>query len=101
MGKVLDGRSGAQYGDNQFRTDLMFVGDNAIFAKTDADATATDILSSIAGIAESHGLRINGDKTRIMTTNSSKSSVYHEGVKLKQVQEFKHLGCLVEEKKVA
>ncbi|EYC27241.1 hypothetical protein Y032_0009g600 [Ancylostoma ceylanicum] len=99
MKKVFDGRSGVQYGDNQFLTDLMFADDSAIFAETDTEAT--DIISSIAEVAESYGLRINGDKTKIMTTDGSEAKVYLEGVQLEQVQEFKYLGSLSEEKKVA
>ncbi|EYC02030.1 hypothetical protein Y032_0102g3441 [Ancylostoma ceylanicum] len=99
MKKVFDDRSGVQYGDNQSLSDLMFADDSTIFA--DTDTKATDIISSIAEVAESYGLRINGDKTKIMTTNGSEAKVYLEGVQLEQVQEFKYLGSLLEEKKVA
>ncbi|EYC03920.1 hypothetical protein Y032_0091g2500 [Ancylostoma ceylanicum] len=99
MKKVFDGRSGVQYGDNQFLTDLMFADDSAIFAETYTEAT--DIISSIAEVAESYGLRINGDKTKIMTTDGSEAKVYLEGVQLEQVQEFKYLGSLLEENEVA
>ncbi|EYB95097.1 hypothetical protein Y032_0164g3565 [Ancylostoma ceylanicum] len=58
-------------------------------------------ISSIAEVAESYRLRINGDKTKIMTTDGSEAKVYLEGVQLDQVQEFKYLGSLLEEKKVA
>ncbi|EYC33440.1 hypothetical protein Y032_0002g801 [Ancylostoma ceylanicum] len=36
-----------------------------------------------------------------MTTDGSEAKVYLEGVQLEQVQEFKYLGSLLEEKKVA
>ncbi|EYC02451.1 hypothetical protein Y032_0100g3310 [Ancylostoma ceylanicum] len=67
----------------------MLADDSAIFAETDTEAT--DIISSIAKIAESYGLRINGDKTKIIL----------EGVQLEQVREVKCFGFLLEEKKVA
>ncbi|EYC33441.1 hypothetical protein Y032_0002g802 [Ancylostoma ceylanicum] len=51
MKKVSDGRSGVQYGDNQFLTEIMLADDSAISAKTDTEAT--DIISSIAEVAES------------------------------------------------
>ncbi|EYC42585.1 hypothetical protein Y032_0526g2951 [Ancylostoma ceylanicum] len=51
MKKVSDGRSGVQYGDNQFLTEIMLADDSAIFAETDTEAT--DIISSIAEVAES------------------------------------------------
>ncbi|EYC36865.1 hypothetical protein Y032_0849g2671 [Ancylostoma ceylanicum] len=76
MKKVFDGRSGVQYGDNQFLTDLMFVDDSAIFAET----------VTVAEVAESYGLRINGDKRKIMTTDGSEAKLYLEGVQLEQVQ---------------
>ncbi|EYB96255.1 hypothetical protein Y032_0152g2888 [Ancylostoma ceylanicum] len=77
----------------------MFAEDSAFFAETDPEAT--DIISSIAKIAESHGLTINGDKAKIMTTDGSEAKVDLEGVQLEQVREFKYLVSLLEDKKIA
>jgi hypothetical protein len=84
---------------DNFLTDLMFADDSAIFADTDAEAT--DILYHIASIAQSYGLRINIDKTKVMTTDGSQANVHLDEVQIEQVQEFKYLGSLVQEKKVA
>ena len=47
----------------------MFADDSAIL--TDNDAEATDILCNIARIAQSYSLKINVDKTKVLTTNGS------------------------------
>ena len=74
-------------------TDLMFADDSAVFA----DAEATNILYNIACIAQSYGLKINADKTM----DGSPANVYLEGIQIKQVEKFKYLGSLLQEKKVA
>ena len=99
MRKALQGRQGVQYDEDYSVTDLMFADDSAIL--TDNDAEATDILCDIARIAQSYGLKINVDKTKVLTTDGSQATVHFEGVQIEQVQEFKYLGSLVQEKKVA
>jgi CRISPR/Cas system CSM-associated protein Csm2 small subunit len=99
MRETFENRRGVQYDVNNFLTDLMFADDSAIFADTDAEAT--DILYHIARIAQSYGLRINADKTKVMTTDGSQAIVHLDGVQIEHVQEFKYLGSLVQEKKVA
>lgn len=49
-------------------TDLMFADNNAILANNDAEAT--DILYDIARVAQSYGLKINADKTKVLTDGS-------------------------------
>ena len=99
MRKAFGGRRGVQYDVNNFLTDLMFADDSAIFADTDAEAT--DILYDVARIAQSYGLKINAEKTKVMTTDGSQANVHLDGTQIEQVQEFKYLGSLVQEKKVA
>ena len=77
----------------------MFADDSAVFA--DADAEATSILCNIAHIAQSYGLKINADKTKVITTDGSPANVYLEGIQIEQVEKFKYLGSLLQEKKVA
>ncbi|XP_023231892.1 uncharacterized protein LOC111631815 [Centruroides sculpturatus] len=77
----------------------MFADDSAVFA--DNDVVATDTLYDIATIAQSYGLKINVDKTKVLTTDGSRATVYLNGVQIEQVQEFKYLGSLIKEKKVA
>ncbi|KAI2650200.1 putative 149 kDa protein [Labeo rohita] len=84
---------------DQFVTDLMFADDSAIFAQDDAGAT--DILYDIARHARPYGLKISAEKTKVMTTDGSPAIVYLEDVHLEQVQKFKYLGSLIQEKKIA
>jgi len=77
----------------------MFADDSAIFANDDAEAT--NILNDIARIAQSYGLKINADKTKVMVLDGSQAIVHLEGTQIEQVQEFKYLGSLLQEKKVA
>ena len=77
----------------------MLADDSAVFA--DADAEATNILYNITHIAQSYDLKINADKTKVITTDGSLANVYLEGIQIKQVEKFKYLGSLLQEKKVA
>ena len=99
MREALRNRRGVQYAEDHSLTDLMFADDSAIF--TDNAAEATDILYDIARIAQQYGLKINVDKTKVLTTDGSPATVHFEGVQIDQVQDFKYLGSLVQEKKVA
>lgn len=80
-------------------TDLISADDSAIFAKGDADAA--DILHDTAQAAKSYGMEINVDKTKVLTTDGSRTTVHLEGVQIEQVQEFKCLGSLVQDMKIA
>ncbi|MBN3281200.1 RTJK polymerase, partial [Polyodon spathula] len=96
MRKAFEGRRGVQCDENTYMTDLMFADNSAIFADTDAEAT--DILYSIA---EQYGLKINADKTKVLTTDGSPANIHLDGAQIKQVQELQYLGSVVQEKKVA
>ena len=98
MRKAFKGKRGVQFGLNNFLTDLMFADDSAVFA--DANAKATNILYNIAHIAQSYGLKINADKTKVINTDGSPANVYLEGIQIEQVKKFKYLGSLLQEKKV-
>ena len=67
MRKSFEGRRGVQYDKNNFITDLMFADDSAVFADTDVEAT--DCLNDIGDIAKSYGLKINAEKTKVLTTD--------------------------------
>lgn len=56
----------------------------------------TDILFVIACIGQSYGL-----KTKVLTTDGSPAIVHLDGDQIEQVQKFKYLGTMVQEKKVA
>ena len=99
MRKVFQGRCGVQYDNDNFATDLVFADESAILANDDTEAT--NILRDIARIAESYGLKINVDKTKVLTTNGSPSTVYLNGTQIKQVQDSKYLGSVVQERRVA
>ena len=77
MREAFKGRR-IQFGLNNFLTDLMFSNDSAVFA--DADARVTNSLYNIAHIAQSYGLKINADKTKVITTDGSPANVYLEGI---------------------
>ncbi|KAK6041872.1 hypothetical protein COOONC_17176 [Cooperia oncophora] len=99
MRKTFNGRQGVQYGEGGFLTDLMFADDSAIFAETDEEAT--NIMCSLSEIAQSYGLKINAEKTKVMTSDGSPASVRLGSVALEQVSNFKYLGSVVQERKVA
>ena len=99
MRQAFKGKRGVQFGLNNFLTDLMFADDSAVFA--DVDAGATNILYNIAHIVQSYSLKINADKTKVITTDGSPANVYLEGIQIKQVEKIKYLGSLLQEKKVA
>ena len=101
MREAFKGKRGVQFGLNNFLTDLMFADDSAVFANADADAEATNILYNNAHIAQSYGLKINANKTKVITTDGSPANVYLEGIQIEQVEKFKYLGSLLQEKKVA
>ncbi|KAF5893027.1 LINE-1 retrotransposable element ORF2 protein, partial [Clarias magur] len=82
MRKVFGGRQGIQYGEDGFLTDLMFADDSGILA--DDDAAATDILYNIANVAQSYGLKINTDKTKVLTTDGSLANMQFNGVQIEQ-----------------
>ncbi|CAM4496109.1 unnamed protein product [Leuciscus chuanchicus] len=100
MRKVFEGRRGVQFDENGSSvTDLMFADDSGVLAEDDAEAT--DILYEIASVAQSYGLKINVDKTKVLTTDGSPADVNLDGIQIEQVQKFKYLGSLVEERRVA
>ncbi|KAK6032379.1 reverse transcriptase [Ostertagia ostertagi] len=82
MRKTFNGRQGVQYGEGGFLTDLMFADDSAIFAETDEEAT--NIMCSLSEIAQSYGLKINAEKTKVMTSDGSPASVRLGSVALEQ-----------------
>lgn len=98
MRSVFNGRLGVQFDAEQYLTDLAFADDSAIFANDDAEAT--DILFQVARTALTYGLRINAEKTKVLTTDGSVANVHLEGVQIEQFGEFKYLGSLIEQQKV-
>ena len=52
----------------------MFADDSAVFADTDVEAT--DCLNDIADIAKSYDLKINAEKTKVLTTDGSPAHVH-------------------------
>lgn len=99
MRKVFEARAGVVFDATRFITDLMFADDSAFFA--DSDTEATEILGDIADAAAPYGLKINADKTKVLTTDGSQTIVFLNGTQIEQVHEFKYLGSIVQEKKVA
>ncbi|CAI5653223.1 unnamed protein product [Oreochromis niloticus] len=99
MCKAFEGRRGVQASTDRFIIDLVFAGDIGVFAGD--DTKVTDILFDIAWHSKPYGLKINAEKTKVLTTDGSPAIVHLDGVQIKQVQQFKYLGSLVEEKKVA
>ncbi len=61
----------------------------------------TNTLNYISRFAEPFRLKINTDKTKVLTTDGSPANMYFEGIQIDQVQNFKYLGSLVQEKKIA
>ncbi|CAM4528368.1 unnamed protein product [Leuciscus chuanchicus] len=85
MRKVFEGRRGVQLDENGSSvTDLMFADDSGVLAKDDAEAT--DILYEIASVAQSYGLKINVDQTKVLTTDGSPADVNLDGIQIEQVQ---------------
>ncbi len=99
MRKAFKDKQGVHYGIYRYATDLEFVDYSAILADTDAEAT--DTLNDISRITEPFRLKINIDKTKVLTTDGSPANMYLEGIKIEHVQNFKYLGFLVQEKKIA
>ncbi len=99
MRKAFKDKQGVQYAIYRYATDLEFVDYSAILA--DTDAKATDTLNDISRITEPFGLKINIDKTKVLTTDGSPANMYLEGITIEHVQNFKYLGFLVQEKKIA
>lgn len=65
------------------------------------DTEATNTLYNVAHFAELYRLNTNVDKTKVMMTADSPVPVHLEGVQIEQVKDFKYLGSLVQEKKIA
>jgi hypothetical protein len=99
MRKVFEGRQGVKFGQDQFITDLMYADDSAIFAENETEAT--QILHDIKTIAHPFGLKINTDKTKVLSSDGSPVIVQLDGVQLEQVNEFKYLGSIIQEQKIA
>ena len=99
MRKVFKDRHGIQFGADDRATDLMFADDSAVLAEDDAEAT--HILYDIAHISQTFGLKINTEKTKVLSTDGSPTTVHLNGDRIEQVQEFKYLGSLIQDKKVA
>ena len=99
MRKALTDRRGAQFGDNDYITDLTFADDSVIFADTEPEASA--IIHDIKNAAYSYGLTINTHKTKVFTWDGSLTIINHDSVQLEQVQHLKYLGSIIEEEKTA
>lgn len=99
MRTVFDKRPGVQFGQNQHITDLMFADDSAVFAETEGDASA--ILHDIKTTAYAYGLKINGNKTKVITSDGSRISIDLDGTQIEQVEQFKYLGSIIDGNKVA
>lgn len=98
MRKAFEGRRGVQASTDRFITDLMFADDSAIFAEDDTETT--HVLYDITRHSKLYGLKVNAEKTKVLTTDGSPTIVHLDGVQIKQVQQFQYLGSLIEEKKV-
>ncbi len=99
MRRAFKNKQGVKYGIDGYATDLAFADDSAILAETDAEAN--DILNDISRFTDPFGLKINIDKTKVLTTDGSQANIFLEGIKIEQVQYFKYLGSMVQEKKIA
>ncbi len=99
MRRAVKNKQGVKYGIDGYATDLAFADDSAILADTDAEAN--DILNDISRFTDPFGLKINIDKTKVLTTDGSQANIFLEGIKIEQVQYFKYLGSMVQEKKIA
>jgi hypothetical protein len=99
MRKAFDGQRGVQFGQDQYVTDLMYADDSAVFAETETEAS--EILQRIKTAAYPYGLKINADKTKAFTSDGSHVSIHLDGFQLEQVQQFKYLGCIIEQNKIA
>uniref|UniRef100_A0A3Q4G418 Reverse transcriptase domain-containing protein n=1 Tax=Neolamprologus brichardi TaxID=32507 RepID=A0A3Q4G418_NEOBR len=65
MRKAFEGRRGVQASTDRFITNLMFADDSAIFAEDDTEAT--HILYDIARHSKLYGLKVNAEKTKVLT----------------------------------
>ncbi|KAL6730841.1 hypothetical protein Aduo_001773 [Ancylostoma duodenale] len=99
MRRVFKKRAGVECGQQQFVTDLMYADDVAIFANDKAEATS--ILNDISVTAQPYGLIINAEKTKVLTTDGAPVIVHLNEAELEQVQNFKYLESIVQEKKIA
>ena len=99
MRKVFQNGHGVKFGMDGSVTDLMFADDIVILAEDDTEATNT--LHDITQTAQTFGLQINVEKTKILLTDGPPAYVYLNGVQIEQVTEFKYLGSLIHEKKIA
>ncbi|EYB84735.1 hypothetical protein Y032_0311g2149 [Ancylostoma ceylanicum] len=98
MRSVMKNRIGVEFGRGQFITDLMYADDIAIFANDEDEAMS--ILHDISMISKAYGPTINAEKTKVLTTDGTLVSVLLNGVELEQVQHFKYLGSILQQKKV-
>ena len=92
MRKVFEARHGVQYDVNNYLTDLMYADDSAILVEEDAKATG--ILQDLAHVAQSYALEINGNKTKVMTSDGSPATIHVSSTRVEQVREFKYLQSL-------
>ncbi len=86
MRKAFQNRRGVQCDKDHFLTDLMFADDIVILVNDNAEATC--ILCDIACIAQSYGLKINADKTKVLSTDGSLAIIHLDGDQIEQVQQF-------------
>lgn len=75
----------------------MFGNNSAILA--DSDTKATDTLYDIACLAQLYRLKINPNKTKVLTTDGSLAIVFFDEVQM-LVHLYKYLGSLVQLGKV-
>ena len=99
MRTAFQNRTGVEYSQNCFISDLVFADDCVFFSDTEGEAT--EILNDISRAAQPYGLRINEAKTKMMTSDGSNADVFLEGIRIEQVQKFKYLGSMLEEGIVA
>ena len=65
------------------------------------DIEATNTLNDITQIAQTFGLQINVEKTKILSKGGSPAYARLNGVQIEHVTKFKYLGSLIHEKKIA
>ena len=98
MRKVFQNGHGVKFGINVSVTDLMFADESVILAEDDTEATNT--LHDITQIAQTFGLQINVEKTKILSTGGLPAYVHLNGVEIEQVTDFKYLGSLIHDKEI-
>ena len=98
MRKIFTSRYSAQFGENEFITDLMFADDSVIFADTQAEAFV--IIYDIKDVAYPYDLAINANKTKVFTSDGFRVIMNLDNVRLEQVRYLKYLGSIVDERKI-